>query len=127
MSHRVYYIGIGAKTTQIDTSVKLVDLILDSLGDWVRLNDRTWFCSTDYSSRKLYEEIHDRMPWLERIMIVALDPTDRFGLAPDWIWEWIDGQRQTPPKTAAAIIDAGSSAHKTEAARGPEVHQTAEG
>ncbi len=67
------------------------------------------------------------MPWLERILIVARDPTDRFGLAPDWIWEWVDGQSQNPPRTAAAIIGDGSSRHEVEPARRSAAREAVEG
>jgi hypothetical protein len=66
------------------------------------------------------------MPWLERVVIIALDPTDRFGLAPDWIWEWVDGQRQVPPKTARAIISESLSHHRISPKPDSKVSEAAE-
>ncbi|HEY8871639.1 MAG TPA: hypothetical protein VIM52_01305, partial [Stellaceae bacterium] len=86
-----------------------------------RFNEHTWFISTDSSSRQLYEalgplfrpEDKPNRPLFSldgSILVIALDPGDRFGWAPQWIWDWIDGQRQDPPKTAATILGTRSVA-----------------
>ena len=127
MHHKIYYIGIGWDALLSDVQPSTVDQILDPLGDWIRLNDRTWLCSSLHSSGRLYEEIHQRLPQLDRVLVMAIDPTERFGLAPQWIWEWIDGQRQDPPKTAADIIAAHSSAGGSGAQGSLRANEAAEG
>lgn len=118
MSRRVYYIGIGWDPLQADIRPNAVDSVLNSLGDWIRLNDRTWFCSTVHSSEQLYEAIHGALPILNRIVILAVDPSERFGLAPAWLWQWLDSQQRDQPLDAARIV-AGTQAAYTAAAFGP--------
>jgi hypothetical protein len=104
MSNRVYYIGIRWEPPI--PRVQSVEKALDPLGDWVRFNESTWFLSTDHLSRELYEALGKSLPSEATVLVIAVDPKDRFGWAPDWLWEWIDGQRSDPPKTAAAILSA---------------------
>lgn len=127
MTNRVYYVGVGWKAFAPPPGVTYVDNILGTAGDWVRLNDWTWLCSTTLSSEEIYRRFQDYMGWLDRLVVVALDPSDRYGLAPDWVWEWIDGQRQTPPKTAASIISDKSSSRDADQGRQYRVHEAAEG
>jgi hypothetical protein len=104
MSRRVYYVGVGWDTIINSIQPSAIDRILDPLGDWIRLNDRTWLCSTKQSSEHLYNCIHNALPVLNRIVVLAVDPTERFGLAPPWLWQWLESQQQDQPLDAARII-----------------------
>jgi hypothetical protein len=117
MGRRVYFISVGWSIFVPESAIARIDRALDAMGDWIRLNDRTWLCSTTYSSDVVYNAIRYHDQGLNRILVIVLDPSDRFGLAPDWLWQWIDGQRQEPPKTAAAIIEAFSTRQATEQAK----------
>jgi len=75
MSRKIYYIGIGWDPLVNQIWPSSIDKILDPIGDWMRLNDKTWFCSTSFSSVERYELIHERLPQLNSILIIALDPT----------------------------------------------------
>jgi hypothetical protein len=107
MTHRVYYIGVRWGDEPDGTGP--VEKALDGLGDWLRFNSYTWFLSTEYSARELYETLERGLLRNEMVLVIALDPKDRFGLAPPWIWEWIDGQRREPPVSAASILARGQS------------------
>lgn len=103
MPNRIYYIGIRWPDT-VPFQVEGVENALGSLGDWIRLNALTWFCSTSASSKQIYEAVRGALVSVDQILIIALDTTDRFGLAPKWIWDWIDSQRQSTPNTLASIL-----------------------
>lgn len=102
MTHRVYYVGI--RWDPPGPRVKAVEQLLDPLGDWIRFNEHTWFLSTSRPSSEIYRRLEGILTPNASVVVIGLDPKDRFGWAPDWLWEWIDGQRQDPPKTAAIII-----------------------
>lgn len=102
MSQKVYY--IGARWDPVGPRFKAVEEMLDQLGDWVRFNDSTWFLSTSRPSAEVDGALQRLLTTDATMLVIALDPKDRFGWAPAWLWEWIDGQRQEPPKTAEAIL-----------------------
>lgn len=104
MSHRIYYIGIRWEPYPAVLQVETVDRVLAPFGDWIRLNGLTWFLSTSNLSAQIYENLRVALTSAEHILVIALDPTDRFGWAPQWIWDWIDSQRKEPPKTLAGIL-----------------------
>jgi hypothetical protein len=104
MSHKVYYIGI--RWEPAGPRVKAVEAMLDPLGDWVRFNDSTWFLSTSHSPTEVDGALQRILTHNATVLVIALDPKERFGWAPQWIWDWIDGQRRDPPETAAAILGA---------------------
>jgi hypothetical protein len=82
-----------------------VERALDPLGDWVRFNEHTWFLSTDRSSQEISEELQRALKKSsEMILVIALDTADRFGIAPQWVWDWIDSQNQPNPKTVVEIL-----------------------
>lgn len=124
MSHKVYYIGIRWEPS--GPRVKAVEEMLDPLGDWVRFNDSTWFLSTGHSAAEIDGALQPILNPNATVLVIALDPKDRFGWAPQWIWDWIDGQRQDPPKTAAAIVGARSSAESRDPRHSSKVAEAAE-
>lgn len=107
MTHKLYYVGLrwGGEPPQIGPLEKA----FDPLGDWIRFNSFTWFLSTDRSSVELYQALEPTLRGDDLLLVIAVDPTDRFGLAPRWIWDWIDGQLQERPESAASILARGSS------------------
>ncbi len=105
MSHRVYYIGI--RWNQRIPRVDAVERTLDPLGDWIRFNELTWFLSTTQPQSKLREALQGVLATDETLLVVALDPKERFGLAPQWVWDWLDSQRQESPRTLAEIVGHG--------------------
>ena len=107
MVHKVYYIGIrwAAEPPRTDP----VENVLNNLGDWIRFNGNTWFLSTKYSPQELYQALERILLSNEILLVIGLNPKERFGLAPQWIWEWIDGQQLEPPISAASILARGQS------------------
>jgi len=102
ISRRIFYIGLRWKEFPQDFGI--VDRALDPLGDWIRVNGLTWLLSSTYSSKKIYETLLHTTNLADQILVIALDPTDRFGWAPGWIWDWIDSQRQESPRPLADLI-----------------------
>ena len=102
MTNKIYYIGIrwGGELPRTDP----VEKSLDTLGDWIRFNGYTWLLSTEYSSQELYKALERVLIKDDMLLVIALDPRDRFGVAPQWVWEWIDGQQREPPVSAASIL-----------------------
>jgi hypothetical protein len=104
MAHRIYYIGINWESFPFPPPVDVVEKTLAPVGDWIRLNKFTWFISTTYSSKEVYEMLRQVLTSVSQILVVKIDPTDRFGWAPQWVWDWIDSQRQETPRTLAGIL-----------------------
>ncbi len=106
MTHRTYMVAV--KWASVPARTGAVEKALDPLGDWVRFNANTWFLSTTRSSEEIYEGVTAALMtndlFNDLLIVIALDPRERFGRAPQWIWDWIDGQSQDPPKTAIGII-----------------------
>jgi hypothetical protein len=92
----------------------------------VRFNEHTWFLSTSRPSSEIYRTLEDILTPNASVLVIALDPADRFGWAPDWIWEWLDGQREDPPRTAVEVIGARSPGPGFQQQRQSKVGEAAE-
>jgi hypothetical protein len=114
MRNRVYYIGIA--TNELPPSfIPNLERALDPLGDWIRFNVLTWFLSTNRSSSELREALQQVLksnPSLINVLVVAIEPKQRFGYAPPWIWDWLDSQWQESPRTLAEIVREGLPANR---------------
>lgn len=111
MSRRLYYIGVRWK--EFPSTWGLVDHALDSLGDWVRINGLTWFLSSEASSKDVYDRLLHTTNLTDQILVVALDPSERYGWAPQWIWNWLDSQTRERPATLAEILQRELSSERT--------------
>jgi hypothetical protein len=117
MDHKVFYIGIkwAKEHLRAPESVRAaqVERSLDPLGDWIRFDSHTWFLSAECSAEEIYNGIRRILasirPFDDLLLVIKLDPNERFGWAPQWIWDWLDGQRQDPPRKAVEIIGELSS------------------
>jgi len=117
MNHRVFYIGIKWAREHIRAPETIrasqIERVLEPLGDWVRFDGHTWFLSTECSAEDIYNGVKKTMasvgPFDDLLLVIKLDPRERFGWAPQWIWDWLDGQRQNPPRKAVEIIGELSS------------------
>lgn len=105
MQYKTYFVGV--RWDPWTPRVQAVERVLDPLGDWVRFNDQTWLLSTTHPSRKLYEALQEVLSAHDLLLVIALNPKDRFGLAPRWVWDWIDSQRGPTPRTVAEIVGGG--------------------
>jgi hypothetical protein len=105
MDHRVYYVGIrwNHRLPRVDA----VERLFDPLGDWIRFNESTWFLSTSQPQSKLGSALKGVLGADQTLLVIALDPKERFGWAPQWVWDWIDGQRDANPRTVAEIVGEG--------------------
>ena len=73
-------------------------------GEWLRINTNTYFAWTNLTAEQAYNALKHLASQEDSIVIVAIDPTKRFGWAPQWVWNWIDRvaqvqtlQQQTNP------------------------------
>jgi len=105
MERRVYYIGV--RWNRRVPAIDRVELVLDPLGDWIRFNDSTWFLSTTEPQATLSASLQEILAEDQTLLVIALNPKDRFGLAPQWVWDWIDSQRGPTPRTVAEIVGQG--------------------
>ena len=111
MTRQVYFVGIRWGEPD-GPRLRAVEQLLDPLGDWIRFNEHTWFLSTARPASEIYNRLGGALTANGSVIVIALDPKDRFGWAPDWLWGWLGGQEQDPPKTAAEIISRDLPGHK---------------
>jgi hypothetical protein len=111
MSRRLYYIGIRWK--EFPSNWEIVDRALDPLGEWIRINGLTWFLASNAASRDIYQHLLHTTNLTDQILVIALDPSDRYGWAPQWIWNWLDSQGQDRPPTLADILEREFSSQRT--------------
>jgi len=117
MTHKVFYVGIKWAREHLRSPeavrVTQIERDLDPLGDWVRFDSHTWFLSAECSTQDIYDKLKASLasvgPFDDLLLVIKLDPSERFGWAPQWIWDWLDGQRQDPPRKAVEIIGEHSS------------------
>jgi hypothetical protein len=111
MSKRLYYVGIRWKESPANWEI--VDRAMSPLGDWIRLNGLTWLLASDLSSKDIYQRLLHTTNLTDQILVIALDPAERYGWAPAWIWSWLDSQRLERPPTLAEILERAIPSQRT--------------
>ena len=95
MAHKLYqvtfrWVKTPAKSAELEPSFA-------SLGDWARLNAYSWFVLTQHTSSQVYETLRSQISAEDNIIIIATNPSDYYGWAPPWFWNWL-AQKQTQLK-----------------------------
>src|SRR2546425_7598082 len=57
---------------------------------WLRWNAFTWLIRTERTANEWYEILRQRISRDDSLLIVRADLSERFGWAPEWVWDWID-------------------------------------
>lgn len=95
---KVYHVGIRWIKTETSTEkIKEIETALGAMGDWARLNAFNWYVYTDRTANAVYEALRTKFQTDDSIAVVAVDPHDVSGWAPEWFWKWINSKRQPQP------------------------------
>ena len=85
--------------------------------DWLRYSFNCWIVWTARPASDFLYALKPRIGASDSILIVKLDPSDRTGWQPKWIWDWMDRKRQLgpppppalPPRDLASLLSLGQS------------------
>lgn len=98
--HRFLHIGIVYYYEF--SNYKDLEIVFNFSGDdWVRYSGTNWIVWTDKSVQYWNDTVRTRLPPNSQLLIVKLDTSERHGLLPKWIWEWLDR-----PRTGTAVPNA---------------------
>ena len=61
--------------------------------DWVRYAPNCWILYTTSSARVWKERVKPHLGDEDSVLIVKLDPSERNGLLPRWVWDWFKKPR----------------------------------
>ena len=93
MAHKLLHIGIRpAGPVDWDR----LESVLDSMGDWLRLNESNWYLWTAVRAVILNQALQPLIGPNSSIVILQIDTSadsDRWGFAPREVWDWINDKR----------------------------------
>jgi hypothetical protein len=101
---RIYSINIRwISTAHTDANIQKMDLAIGQAGDWLRFNGFTWLVWTNANANQLNDLVRKVASHLDdSVLVIAVDPSDFNGWAPQWVWEWINSKR--PAATLGDIL-----------------------
>lgn len=104
---RLYAINVRwVKTTQDEKTIQRVDTAIHKAGDWVRFNGFTWLVWTSANAIQLTALVRNIVTDPEdSVLVIGADPSDFYGWAPNWIWEWLrDKQIQSQNPLLSSVL-----------------------
>ncbi|MCP1766316.1 hypothetical protein [Bradyrhizobium japonicum] len=77
--------------------------------DWLRYSPNCWLVWTARPASDFYFGVKPLIGNSDSMLIVKVDMSDRNGIQPQWVWEWMDKKRVLgpPPPPAAPPADFG--------------------
>lgn len=75
-----------------EAMAQFVETAIDASEDWIRFSGHQWYI---YSPRAVYDLSNAIRSCLVRYpgsqcVVAALEPTAANGMAPEWIWKWLN-------------------------------------
>lgn len=66
------------------------DMIMSSLGDWIRVSTNVWFVWSDKTNLEISYELRQRLVPDTQYIVTAIDPIQATGNSLPWVWEWLN-------------------------------------
>lgn len=93
MPNKVYNITLRLVKTPAEAAT--LEPVFASMGsDWLRMNIYSWYVWTDKSADELRKLLAPHVNPEDSYLILAVDPSDRHGWAPKFVWDWFDDKVQ---------------------------------
>lgn len=93
MTYKLFHVGIRPESP-VDREA--LERAFDTAGDWLRLNEFNWYVWTRQSAVHLTALLQPLVGPNSSIVILQIDTSansDRWGLAPRAVWDWINDKR----------------------------------
>lgn len=90
MRHKLYHVGIR---TDGPVDQNRLEEAFGQAGEWLRLNQFNWYVWTD-NVTTLYTLVQAAIGPKASVVILPIDPDERWGFAPKVVWDWIDDKRE---------------------------------
>jgi hypothetical protein len=71
-----------------------VDVALSAHGDWIRFNPWQWFLFSESNKKAITDAVSSRIMPNDQVIVAALRPEYAQGIAPQWIWDWMNDRMQ---------------------------------
>ena len=82
-------------------NVAAFDALLSTSAQWLRLTSTTWMIQTDtQNAGDLYVLCYQTITASDGLFICKMDPSEKQGWLPKWVWDWIN-ERSKPQGLAA--------------------------
>ena len=72
---------------------KELEPVFDKALDWIRYAPNCWIVWSNSSVETWYKRFEKYLHEDDTVLICKLDPNEKFGIAPEWIWDWLDEKR----------------------------------
>jgi hypothetical protein len=104
LTYRLYHVGFQ----WVVTPPKMTELepIFSGLGDWLRFNVNDWFAWSEKGSPAIYEALRVELRPEDGLLIIPVDPSEYFGWAKPFVWEWLNAKRMAVQGQAPANPDS---------------------
>lgn len=91
--NRLYSISF-ARFTPIPWDYRIVDNAISRHGDWIRFHGFQWFLWTASTKLQVSETLNSSLLPGDQFIITSIEATAAQGMAPDWVWSWINDKMQ---------------------------------
>jgi hypothetical protein len=61
--------------------------------DWVRYSDTCWIVYTTSDAQRWYNRLKPNIGARDNVLVVRIDPLERQGRMPKFVWEWFRKER----------------------------------
>ena len=75
-----------------------------ALGSWIRYGGNVWFVYSPLSAENIYDQLKTKITPDDNVIVLAVDPSRRYGWTQKWIWDWFDDNGREPLPTHCDII-----------------------
>lgn len=90
MVYRLQIVSIAPATPYLNISA--VDQAVTTIGDWIRINGYTWLIWTQSNTMETSTLLQKLLSPKDVIVCLYANPKDAAGLAPEWLWNWINSR-----------------------------------
>lgn len=90
MIYRLQLISIAPATPYLN--VAMIDQAVGSFGDWIRINGYTWLVWTQKTTADTSGALKDLLAPSDVVVCIYANPKEAAGLAPQWLWNWINSK-----------------------------------
>ncbi len=75
------------------TKVSELEPIFNVAVDWLRYAPNCWIVWTTSDAGKWFSRLKPKLGPDDTMLIIRVDPNERNGWLPKWIWEWLQQKR----------------------------------
>jgi hypothetical protein len=83
--------------------IKELEGPFSTAGDWIRYSSHCWILWTDRSPQEVFTILKPYLSDHDHFLILGVNMTERNGLLPEWIWNWMNLRQQYQPNALTGV------------------------